>query len=107
MTVPTNDEVREYLLSLGDTPDQVAQTLQAQGIKGRRGSSCFCPLAVALNNRYGESAQAFVSHTDVMLYDGPESANNYLVVNPLQIADFVEAFDRGIYPELDKEPYPS
>lgn len=110
MTVPTNDEVREYLLSLGGTPNQVAETLQAQGIRGYRASADSCPIAMALNNHYGAGVQAFVTHTDVTLaYDPVGSDVNYehMVVNPLQVADFISLFDSGKYPELDKEPYPS
>lgn len=104
MTIPINDEVHEYLLSLGKTPDQVAETLQAQGIKGYRASADSCPLANALNAHYGAGVQAFVTHTDVTLARYPvasDANNDYLIVNPLQIAEFVEAFDRGVYPELE------
>lgn len=106
MTNPTNDEVYEYLLSLGNTPDQVAGTLQAQGIKGYRASADSCPLAHALNAHYGEGVQAFVTHTDVTLARYPiasDANNDYLIVNPLQIADFISLFDSGEYPELVME----
>lgn len=106
MTIPTNDEVREYLLSLGKTPDQVAETLQAQGIKGYRASADSCPLAKALNAHYGEGVQAFVTHTDVTLACDPvglDGNDEHMIVNPLQVADFISLFDSGKYPELDKE----
>lgn len=106
MMNPSNEEVRDYLLSLGSTPDQVAETLQAQGIKGYRASADSCPLAHALNAHYGEGVQAFVTHTDVTLARYPvasDANNDYLIVNPLQIADFVSLFDSGEYPELVME----
>jgi hypothetical protein len=37
-------KLSDYLESLGDTPEAVANSLRAQGIKGKKDSTCHCPI---------------------------------------------------------------
>lgn len=89
--------VYDRLFSLGDSADQVAETLASRGCKGRRGSSIWCPVARFLKHYWparrwhlykGWSASSRLGET-----------HEYAVPRP--VAEFPELFDRGYYPYLE------
>jgi hypothetical protein len=45
-------KIEDYLKSMGNTPDEVAQYLKAEGIKGVKGDDCFCPIIKAIYHQF-------------------------------------------------------
>lgn len=96
--------VRNYLESLGNTPDEVHQTLKDKGIKGRRASASRCPISNAVHQHV--KMDTYVTHTDTLVVDpelSPDVNDRNLVVNPWPVAEFIAAFDLRQYPDLDEE----
>lgn len=96
----------EYLASLGNTADEVANSLRRQGVKGKIGSTCYCPI---LNAIY----KACPDYCPGLMIDGrPSETGNHgyqAILNDSQIMDpslpkpvqlFVGEFDLGKYPDL-------
>lgn len=84
--------VAELLAGLGDTPDAVADTLRAKGIKGKRGDFCGCPVARCVQELLG-TENANVSDVWVYFVAGR-------VPTPRPVSDFLSLFDRGVYLDL-------
>jgi len=97
----------EYLTSLGQTPDQVANCLRAQRVKGIIKSSCHCPI---LNGIYQACPDYWPG---LRITNGYQSKDGhwhyYASLSDLQITDpalpqavqdFIGKFDRGEYPDL-------
>lgn len=101
--------VAELLAGLGDTPDAVADTLRARGIKGVPGDCERCAVATLIRRETGLGAQ-------VCLYPTPEgevTGTAYLrtgpddevrVALPDAAARFARRFDEGVYLDLVEEP---
>lgn len=88
----------DFLDSLGSSSAAVAAKLCGLGIKGIKGSSCNCPLAVAMRR-----------FTNIP-YEIKVTASGYITIMEVSIADpytpeavrrFVHRFDMGEYPELE------
>jgi hypothetical protein len=82
--------LQDVLDALGSTPEEIARTLQDKGIRGVRKSKCACPIAHYLQLKGFKDAEvgAFTEVSRV-LSDG--------------MRDFIYAFDRGEYPELEEK----
>jgi hypothetical protein len=98
--------VVQYLTSLGKTPDEVAESLRRQGIKGVVRSPCHCPILngiyaacpdywsglLIVNGRKGEGGWSYhATLGDCQICD-PQL--------PQPVMDFIGAFDEGAYPDL-------
>jgi hypothetical protein len=85
------------LAALGETSEQVAETLKAQGIKGYIASPCSCPIYYYLTGK-GHPVDCLSHHSICLLspYYGE-------VEMPEVVGRFIVAFDQGKYPELIKE----
>lgn len=93
--------VIEVLDALGTDGNQVAESLFRRGVNGYVGSVSRCPIA---NYLTAELDGAWcVTAADAMNLASLES-----FTVPGAVADFVEAFDAGKYPELQRnyEPVP-
>lgn len=100
------EKIQLAVESLGSTADEVAETLRARGINGRRDSGCDCPVARFIRSEVPETA----GNWNIAGYwmDGeyvqlPQSrfALPFARVDlPDPVADFVLAFDGGDYAHL-------
>lgn len=94
MTI-TEEQVLDQLESLGDTADDVFDTLEQLNIKGKRGVAHSCPISnymTYLNGRHGFSVYDHL-YWDTQQYD--------VVKVPKQVFKFLCSFDDGKYPELE------
>lgn len=92
-------KINDYLAALGDTPLQVATSLEKQGIKGKRFNLFHCPLVRGVN-------------THCATWSGLMGCGSYgLTYNDPQITDpacpeacrvFMGRFDGGEFPELQE-----
>lgn len=104
-------ELETFLAELGNNPDEVAETLMAGEWKGYRHDACHCPVANALSDRfsgYNHVEAAEVGAWALLVTHG----NTSQVIGTAQVTkairDFIYAFDRGQYPELElHRPQPS
>jgi hypothetical protein len=86
--------IEQDLKALGDIPEQVANSLRALGIKGRRGDEYNCPIARCLRKK-GYNVECVGSrNTFSPVVDKP-------IKNPNAIFIFINSFDRGQYPDLE------
>jgi hypothetical protein len=92
--------VEELLTSLGDSPEAVADSLRAKGIKGNRDDGCECPIANIITAEFPEARDGadwsdntgawFVTHGYIRTPAGeidPGSA----------VAEFIQVFDDGVF----------
>jgi hypothetical protein len=85
------------LAALGETPEQVAETLKAQGIKGDRHSPHSCPIYHYLTGKgYSVECLSQFGIYTISPYYGD-------IKMPKVVERFIVAFDQGKYPELIKE----
>lgn len=101
-------DIRTYLASLGNTADEVAESLRRQGIKGQRHSRSSCPI---LNGIY----QACPNYwTGLRIYgrgkkpDGSYSywatLEDFQIMDPTlpqPVINFIGEFDSGNYADLE------
>lgn len=100
-------KVSDYLKSLGNTADEVAASLERQGIKGVIGSSCHCPILNAIykacpdywsglrivnGSKRGDGHWSYYA-----TLDDPQIMDPQL---PQPVMDFAGEFDQGKYPNL-------
>lgn len=96
--------VTKKLEALGDTPDDIARSLEELGIKGLDGEARMCPLAIYLDREL-KSVRNYdiaVRPKNVELRcPGFFGVREFVV--PLSDMDqrFITLFDRGTYPQLD------
>ena len=89
-------KLAEALNDLGETPEQVAASLLAQGCQGTPRRACDCPLAKYLTRVHG-------SHVSVgATFAGIVDANGKVipVVLPSGAYNFRVKFDQELFPEL-------
>jgi hypothetical protein len=89
-------KVQELLLALGETPEQIASNLLAQGCRGEMGESLGCPVAILLvKHSLDEFRVGNIRVTISDPFDGYVSCDM-----PVAIRSFIETFDSGRFPEL-------
>lgn len=89
----TATDVRRYLGTLGDTPEEIAARLAAAGVCGTPRMAWHCPLAIALRRVFPGLAVLVLSHGAILpggRVDLP-SACRFLV----------KKFDAGLLPQLE------
>lgn len=82
---------------LGDTKEQIAETLRWLGCKGSSGVAEDCPLARYLSGAGVDSPVVGDDEIRMPYFDWHDS----FIENPEHIRQFVVAFDKGVYPDLD------
>lgn len=100
-------KLSDYLKSLGNTADEVAESLRRQGIKGIKASTCKCPILNAIytaipdywsglrivnGSKYGDHWSYYASLDDDQICDP---------TLPQPVMDFIGKFDEGGYPDLE------
>lgn len=100
--------ITEYLKSLGKTPDEVAMSLRAQGVKGEKLSTKMCPVVNGIykacpdywsglrivNGKKGDDGHWYYA---ARLHD----AQIIDPTLPQAVMDFIGEFDCGKYPDLE------
>lgn len=94
---PLREQVNATIAALGDSADQIAATLDAKGIRGRRGRACDCPVARYLLTSIPDLNGVYVSSGSIGAYTKTVSVEMY--TRPGLVA-FIVAFDDGAYPQL-------
>lgn len=82
----------DYLAALGNTADEVAETLRRLGVTGQRVVADSCPVANYLREFAGVGHPA-MSPAWIKLGDG-------WIATPAPVARFVARFDLGEFPDL-------
>jgi hypothetical protein len=102
MTADITTRAADLLAALGDTETQVAATLKAAGITGRRGHCGACPIAV-----YVLKSDLGCYHVDVdgeavfLWFTADDNVQHIETVDlPDPVTDFITHFDLGRYDEL-------
>lgn len=92
-------KLQDDLFALGDTSEQVAETLRAKGCKGKRICCYDCPVFHYL------SSLGFVSPMVDDNYASCLDTNDYRTYMELSdgVAEFVNAFDAGEFDDLVNE----
>ena len=104
ITTLTTTNLSALLASLGDTPDAVAATLTAAGVKGGKRKPCDCPVSNHITAQTGRPCA--VGDLVCWLYPVGKSGDYWNAVKvraPLAVTKFVAEFDAGAYPELVEE----
>jgi hypothetical protein len=104
-TIPTPTNIRDLLVALGSTSEQVATTLLLRGIRGKQGKAASCPIANYLGSFFpGYNFSAIQADVFVFVsryvFTRVNGFDPIKVPNPVAVADFVFEFDRGYHPEL-------
>ena len=86
------EKLKEALARLGGSPATVEAKLKEMGCQGTRLVGENCPIAVYLRMNGLPS----VVVTSMYVRDGKE-----LVTLPWHVGDFISAFDKGMYPDLE------
>jgi hypothetical protein len=87
-------KIEQDLAALGETRPQVYAKLKELGIKGKKGSSCSCPIARYLTHK-GYRVLG-VSSGYISIVSIP---HDYVV--PHGVGCFIKKFDLGMYPDLE------
>lgn len=91
------------LAALG-SPGQIRDHLVEQDIRGDVSCTESCVIAEALTRMTGVRKNITVSHLDVSIDD---FSGDYKVADmPETLRVFIERFDAGLYPELERLSYP-
>lgn len=99
-------KITEYFKSLGHTPDEVANSLRAQGIKGKIQSPCFCPILNGLYKscpNYWSGLKIYGSSTVKGKHTYKATLDDCQITDPIlpdPVIQFLGEFDQGKYPDL-------
>lgn len=93
--IEVEEHITASLVALGNTPDEVAESLKAKGITGRRLAACACPLANYINSLgYTHAGVADDFTCDQLVNNEPHSDYKKVYVGlPPACANFVRMFD--------------
>lgn len=100
-------KLSEYLKSLGNTPDEVADSLRRQGIKGVKESTYHCPILNAIYKACPDYWSGLKitngdKHGDHWYYHaGLDDCQIMDPSLPQPVMDFIGKFDCGEYPDLE------
>lgn len=93
------EKVRNLLLSLGGTAQEVAEALLSHSVKGLRDNQCACPVAIFLKK--AGLVQVCVHNSEVTWSD--RGACRRGLALPDAVENFIINFDSGGWPELYEE----
>jgi hypothetical protein len=96
------DDISRLLESLGGTPEEVAATLRAAGVRGLRDSTGFLNPVVRHLNRslsIGGRLEVGAGGEVLRLQRGGKVSEARL---PLAVQVFLDRFHRGLYPDLEE-----
>lgn len=92
------EQITTKLAALGNSANAVATSLEAAGITGRRGSATSCPIANYLGHAGLGIDRAYVGCLNIDVRVGSQPVS---VPPPAGAADFIRAFDRGEFADLE------
>jgi hypothetical protein len=97
-------DILPHLVALGDNAQAVADTLEAEGIKGASMLAQACPIANYLRHIYPEATTCLVSplRATVSVSNSRKETGDSVRL-PQAITDFINRFDMGKYPNLIEE----
>jgi hypothetical protein len=99
MNAPTGRHAVDLVLAqLAEAEGGVAGCLRRNGITGVRGESAACPVALYVANRTGEDVLINLTAWT----PDPPTPGAIGGLLPLDVTRFVQQFDRGEHPELDR-----
>jgi hypothetical protein len=102
----TNNGLAAALAALGATETEVAETLSRGGCRGRRGSSCACPVAIYLHAVILDAESVLVEATETFVH--LDDGTKLDAATPEPVYAFMAAFDKGTrYQDLSATPYGS
>jgi hypothetical protein len=90
----TTTELKQALAELGNTADEIAAALIAQGMRGTRKNGLCCPIAAYLSVSFDA---AEVTENTVAV----DGRNQTWLPTPEHVVEFITRFDDGEWPELD------
>jgi hypothetical protein len=88
--------ILNILNQLGETSEEVAQSLKDKGFKGKRKRAHCCPIYQYLTSH---GLDVGVSPNEIVLYDITTKGCD--ITAPLPIKQFIYDFDDGKYPNLE------
>lgn len=113
-------KIEEYLKSLGNTSQEVADNLELQGIKGEICNAQFCPVIKAIYKQFPNlskglialirsSKGGYANFYGIKLFIKKRERvvitwNDCQTIDPLcpqAVQDFIKEFDSGKYPHLE------
>lgn len=100
-------KINQALQSVGNTPDEIATFLEGQGVQGQLRNGNLCPMAVYLAKLFDAyEVEVGMTLTKVTLaVEHPDDGTDYMeiqVSHPHPVTLFVDAFDAGNYPNLQR-----
>ena len=100
----TKEEIESKLKSLGGSPAQIAETLNELGISGSRFNIKSCPIADFIKNEIIKRRNfLYFVVTSSKVYVKEKDLEPGIVIGlEEQVKNFIEAFDEGAYPFLDR-----
>jgi hypothetical protein len=101
MRITTDAGLRRVLKRLGNTPDEIAASLEALGVTGRRADANACPIACYIKRAENVVDCSTYGSTTVHTTTGAELYVPNSYDNP--IFKFQVRFDNREYPRLDIE----
>jgi hypothetical protein len=96
-TTPTGEQIKEALVKLGETADEVAQALQQRGVRGVKGMARCCPVASYLTKEF--PGIKGIGVTPVYVRVDVEGGEVYSFTSGAT-EDFIKRFDMGKYEGL-------
>lgn len=90
------DKALSFLAPLGESSNDIALVLKFDGIKGTKNHPENCPLSVYLFYKFEKVEKFRVSGSHLIC-----RGDKYCL--PLQFQEFVDDFDQGKYPYLERE----
>jgi hypothetical protein len=95
----TPERVSELLRALGNTADEVAETLRAGGFRGTQADAAACPIACYLKARDVDVIGVRYENLKVRI-----TGRIHLLTMPDAAGEFAEEFDSDRYPALMVSP---
>lgn len=96
---PINDKITTLLAKLGNTADEIAQSLEVKGITGCQSVSHSCPLAIYLQD---ELPPGYIDVcAEVTWFNSTEIGTR--IINSTAVSKFIRNFDHKLYPNLIKD----
>lgn len=98
----TKTEIRNFLKSLGETPNEIAQSIENMGVLGYRHDCHKCPIARAIMRKFGTlgSYASVRSKTIVFVHECGRTEPLYIDLSYAAVIGFISQFDLGVYPKL-------
>jgi len=91
--------VSDFLKDMGNTSEEVAESIRKIGVKGVQKNPRHCPLALAIREKFPSTIGLRVGG-NTMTYSDPQTMDP---AHTPSTSQFVKDFDAGKYPDLIKE----